>query len=87
MTKDAEKLLIAAGKAADEAMSGKDWNAVVKASGVNPQIADSLLMSRLVNDVEVEGELQPYISLRYGGAWQLSPAGANKAADLIRRQG
>jgi len=37
--------------------------------------------------MEVQGELQPYVSLRYGGRWQLSPAGANMAANLLRRMG
>ena len=81
-----ERLLVAAGKLADDANSGPDWDAVIKASGVAPAVAEILQLSRLVNGVERPGELRPYVSVRYGGRWQLTLSGQNEARRLIHAE-
>ena len=58
MTSGAERLLNAAKKLADPTTGyGEDWDALVKASGVPPEVAEGLVGARLIAGSQVDGEL------------------------------
>jgi len=70
MSRAAQQLVEAAKKLADANGHGRDWSAVVKVSGLQPQVAESLVLE------EPRGELAGVFQIAYGGAWFFSQPSA-----------